>query len=913
MILLQALIASLSLLLCVLVATAVPVPAALTRGLVSNLVLFWLLFAAVALLRRPGLRAVPLALIALGLAAVQAHILINGAYPQVVHAGLAADRGFLASLLADRVILLLIPVNLVWVLLTGLPGQMRRLPAPRLGLLLTVATVLLAFLFMTAWLIPGINAHWYARSLVEHQLLGRVALADTGAGLTDGRMLVPPINGKPIQSLTPPRHVLLIFIEGLSAHYVAAGATPEIAVLEPEGLLIPRFVAHQRQTHRGLFAALCGAYPNLIRREAKSDLMGMAGLRQRCLPATLRDAGWDTVFLQSADLGFMAKDLFAEAAGFARVAGQQELGPGPADGPWGLDDRTLMERAYAALKQQGDRPSLTALLTSGTHPPFHTLVSDNDQAQAFAFASAAVGWLVERLKHDGLLDDTLLLITSDEASVGGDRVLDGIPAANRGYMLLLGAGIRPGRQPGLFGQVDIPVTVLDALGLPREGFGGASMLRRVSGPRTLLAANGYRGELYLIREGALVRCDGALDCVGQDGNAVSVEGLADMVSLNDLSRVGGSDTLAHLGKRRYAGNRVNTILGRYVTQQPKGTGLRIDLRADNSGGSERPLRLLLWDCRGDDPAEIALDLKLPAGGHRLRAGFRFVQSFDEQCHQLFAYPMAGAEGSDWTLKGLELSLDRDLDAAVSSLRSARATAATPALRRIAHAGVALSEKTDTDPIAALDAHWARGLRWFQLDFQWTADGQLVCDPDFGLSSERNLGATRTGAPTPVDFEVQAAGQPVAPCTPSALAAWLDAHPGARIVTDFNERAMDGLAVLMRAIPEPELRLIAQIDNPAEEAAVRALGLRDTIWTLRRFPGDTPAVIEALAGMSSLAVTMNEQRLLFGLGLVLARASVPVYVETVNDSQQAERWRTRWGATAFYTNHLSPGALEPVGP
>ena len=57
MILLQALIASLSLLLCVLVATAVPVPAALTRGLVSNLVLFWLLFAAVALLRRPGLRA----------------------------------------------------------------------------------------------------------------------------------------------------------------------------------------------------------------------------------------------------------------------------------------------------------------------------------------------------------------------------------------------------------------------------------------------------------------------------------------------------------------------------------------------------------------------------------------------------------------------------------------------------------------------------------------------------------------------------------------------------------------------------------------------------------------------------------------------------------------------------------------
>ena len=321
MILVQSLIVVLSLLACTLASASSPVRPALLSGLLENLVFFWLLFALIGRVNHRWARAFFLALLALALSSVQAHVLINGSWPQLAHADLAADGDFLVALFSDRVFLILLSLNLAWMLFTGLSARLRRLPSPRPALTATIGTVLVAYLALTAVFTPGIGAYWYSRGPLGHQFVGPPRVVSEGVSLVDGRLLVPAIDGERLQPIAPPRHVLLVLVEGLSAHHVKSGQVPALAALVPKGWRVPRFVAHQRQTHRGLFSALCGAYPNLVRREAKSDLMAMAGLRPPCLPAVLGSAGIRTAFLQSADLGFMAKDLFADAAGFQVVKG----------------------------------------------------------------------------------------------------------------------------------------------------------------------------------------------------------------------------------------------------------------------------------------------------------------------------------------------------------------------------------------------------------------------------------------------------------------------------------------------------------------------------------------------------------------------------------------------------------------
>ena len=72
------------------------------------------------------------------------------------------------------------------------------------------------------------------------------------------------------------------------------------------------------------------------------------------------------------------------------------------------------------------------------------------------------------------------------------------------------------------------------------------------------------------------------------------------------------------------------------------------------------------------------------------------------------------------------------------------------------------------------------------------------------------------------------------------------------------------------------------------------------------------VVRQLASIQPMAVTMDEQRLLGGLGLVLQRVGVPVYVHTINDPEQAMRYETRWGVSGLYTDTLAPLTAEMMG-
>ena len=158
-------------------------------------------------------------------------------------------------------------------------------------------------------------------------MFGRTELprkASTDAALLQS-LFGRDLSGKAIFSLPVERsNVLIIMLEGISHDVSTTHLMPTFRALHRQYMTYANFVSLQRQTNRGIYAVLCGDYPNFLTREAKSDLVGVFGSQSKCLPERLREHGYRTIFMQGSPLGYMRKDKFAEQSGFDEAVGSAD-------------------------------------------------------------------------------------------------------------------------------------------------------------------------------------------------------------------------------------------------------------------------------------------------------------------------------------------------------------------------------------------------------------------------------------------------------------------------------------------------------------------------------------------------------------------------------------------------------------
>lgn len=233
--------------------------------------------------------------------------------------------------------------------------------------------------------------------------------------------------------------------------------------------------------------------------------------------------------------------------------------------------------------------------------------------------------------------------------------------------------------------------------------------------------------------------------------------------------------------------------------------------------------------------------------------------------------------------------------------------------RIAHAGGAIDGKTYTNSIEALDANYAAGFRFFEIDLIFTRDDKLVALHDWD-DNFRNLFGRGLAPPlTEAEFRrAVAAGVPGyhVPVLEELLD-WLAAHPDALLVTDVKDRNVEALALIAKRRPGLRARIIPQIYRPDEYEPVRGLGYDSIIWTLYRHPVGDFAVVRQLSRMAPFAVAMPSSRARQGsLAPHLARLGVPVLVHTVNDPNGLRELK-RLSVTEVFTDFLPP--CEPPAP
>jgi hypothetical protein len=299
------------------------------------------------------------------------------------------------------------------------------------------------------------------------------------------------------------RNVLFVVLEGIPGVYLRQvqewmGVQFPIQMTALSGiaekcLVVPNFVNHNRQTIRGLYSLLCGDYCRLTLGTPKIyEYMQLdRAARRPCLPEILARKGYKTAYLQAAELSYMSKDRFMPEAGFQQVLGKEYFRYQHVPFHWGPDDRAFFEQAaeFLAGLERGPDPWFVTLLTVGTHHPGavpepFAAGFGSRKAAAAAYLDMALADFMERLEAEGLLKNTLVLLTADESH--------GVPGQPYGRFWGLAVARAPEiagmLNPGVFGLFDIPYSVLDYLGLAGriERTGRRSIFRKYGTERPIL-------------------------------------------------------------------------------------------------------------------------------------------------------------------------------------------------------------------------------------------------------------------------------------------------------------------------------------------------------------------------------------------------------------------------------------------
>jgi hypothetical protein len=346
--------------------------------------------------------------------------------------------------------------------------------------------------------------HWF----VEDALFAAVreeAAPITEASLPQGLRLLD-LEGTALISKGNAKNVLIIVLEGLTGLYhpeirqsmgVSADefAMGNLTKSTADAMLIPDFAVHSHQTIRGLYSLLCGDFSKLSYETPKAlELLQNPSRASECLPAQLVASGWSTHFLQAAGLRFMAKDKVMEAIGFSQVHGIEWFTePNPFPFEWGPVDEVFFRGARQYIKglRKKRSPWMLTLLTVGTHQPYGVTDEAAEQYGSRKIASVAeldrtVARFIDGLRRDGVLKDTLVVITSDESH--GSELADWISSWGLGVVLAPEQQFLPRIKAGGYGLVDITASVLDYLGLAMPpSIVGRSFFRDYDRPRDMVS------------------------------------------------------------------------------------------------------------------------------------------------------------------------------------------------------------------------------------------------------------------------------------------------------------------------------------------------------------------------------------------------------------------------------------------
>lgn len=224
---------------------------------------------------------------------------------------------------------------------------------------------------------------------------------------------------------------------------------------------------------------------------------------------------------------------------------------------------------------------------------------------------------------------------------------------------------------------------------------------------------------------------------------------------------------------------------------------------------------------------------------------------------------------------------------------------------IAHAGGAIGNRTYTNSLEALDANYEKGHRFFEMDFSWTADGQLVAIHDWDNAFRQMFLLPENAAiPTKTQFLELPTKNGLTQLSLEQVLHWVQEKGDAFLVTDVKAHNVKALNRINTYYKKFKKHIIPQVYSYLEYDKAARLGYSNIILTLYRMKTDPLEVLSFSKTHSPFAITMPWQMAQKGLAYYLYKNHTLVYAHTVNDINLFNSLR-RVGVYGIYTDYISP--------
>jgi len=224
---------------------------------------------------------------------------------------------------------------------------------------------------------------------------------------------------------------------------------------------------------------------------------------------------------------------------------------------------------------------------------------------------------------------------------------------------------------------------------------------------------------------------------------------------------------------------------------------------------------------------------------------------------------------------------------------------------IAHAGGGIDRQTYTNSLEALNSNYDKGFRYFELDFSWTSDDELVAIHDWNYFLRRRLDVTdEVKILTNEEFSKLKTRGKLTQLNLEDVLKWARMKGDAFIVTDVKNENIRALTKISREFKEYKQFVIPQAYNYEEYDEICKLGYEKVILTLYKMRIDPFEVLNFAKDKSPFAVTMPLKIAETGLAYYLKNNHTTVYVHTVNDINIFNSLR-RIGVFGIYTDFIAP--------
>jgi phosphoglycerol transferase MdoB-like AlkP superfamily enzyme len=283
--------------------------------------------------------------------------------------------------------------------------------------------------------------------------------------------------GLPEKVLNNPRpDIIIIVLESFSGYLIGplggdSLVTPNINRYSKEGILFSEFYASGTRTDKAMPAILDG-YPaqpaqSIIKEPKKSQSLPS-------LVKILIENGYQSSFWYGGEINFANFNSFVIGSGFNEIITKSNFSPSDYNSKWGVHDHILFQAIKDSMARVKE-PFLKVILTLSSHEPFDVPMepfftgSDigNKYRNSIYYTDKTLGSFLDWAKTTNWWKNTLIIMVADHAA----RIYDDMPNYKQNVfkipMLWVGGALtKHGIKISKIGsQVDIPITLLDQLGL----------------------------------------------------------------------------------------------------------------------------------------------------------------------------------------------------------------------------------------------------------------------------------------------------------------------------------------------------------------------------------------------------------------------------------------------------------------